>query len=1029
MRSKTFRKAALCMALGACLGAIAPSAMAQQVTGAVAGRATAGDQISVTHRATGLTRTATVSSDGSYRLGQLPVGDYQLQTLRDGRPVGEPVTVNVALGGTTTVNLGSGGGVANLAAVEVVGSRVVNRVDVFSTESSTNITREEFDRLPVAQSLSSVALLAPGVLSGNSSFGGISFGGSSVAENSVFINGLNVTDFYRRQSFSTAPFAFFEQFQVKTGGYSVEFGRSTGGVINAVTRSGTNELEGGVEITFEPEAWRADFQDRYYDDGTVNTRGSRDRQTFTKANVWASGPLIRDRLFLFAMYEQRENDARNTNSVGSSWSESSNNDGFWGAKMDWNINDNHLVELLAFSDETETDVDSYAYGWDSGGRGAFSGARTNESGGKSGSVTYTAQLTENFSAKAMYGINRSSSFSRSPNDGLCDWVTYNSASYASQYRALGSPVLGCHPGATVVSHEDERKASRLDFEWALGDHLLRFGVDHELMTTDRSTFYPGNGMQYTAYGRTSATQVLDNGTALPTGVNQFLMARERADGGVFDITASAFYLEDMWSVTPNLLLNLGLRVDNFNNKNAVGDSFIKLDELVSPRVGFSWDVKGDSTTKLFGNLGRYYMPIPSIISYNFAGGLLDERTFYVLEGWRDEVNPVTGATYKAPIIGAQIGPVDQTYNIVVNDTRQSVDQDLEAVYQDEAILGFQQAISQAWSWGVNATYRRMKNTIDDIRINQTACGPIWTTGNRATGAPGTPTGTIFPIGNPGRPLTLWGSSEGDPNQIRCAEDGWITVDTATEGYRTGGTNRIVGYFEPKRTYKSLEFQIDRAWDGKWQMNASYLWSKLDGNHEGPVNSDTNYGDTGMVQHWDHPANNQDYGPLFNDRRHQFKLRGSYAPNEIWTFGASFTAMSGAPINQFGVTWPGDTTAAGSVTSEGSGGGSFWHCIPPAGLASCASVPVNDRVYEYAGRGSGGRMPWTYNLGASVTWTLPVEGVDLKARLSVFNLLNDQEVINVRQRYEANPGQVRPYWGTGTRWQSPRYTQLVITWNF
>ena len=210
-RQTKMRRAALCIALGACLTTLAPVAVAQQVTGAVAGRATAGDQVVVNNPATGLTRSATVNADGSYRLGQLPVGTYNLQVTRDGVPVGEPLEVTVSLGGTTTVNLGAQGGIADLAAVQVVGSRVVNRVDVRSTESATNITREEWARLPVAQSLSSVALLAPGVVTGNSSFGGISFGGSSVAENSIFINGLNVTDFYRRQSFSTAPFAFFQE--------------------------------------------------------------------------------------------------------------------------------------------------------------------------------------------------------------------------------------------------------------------------------------------------------------------------------------------------------------------------------------------------------------------------------------------------------------------------------------------------------------------------------------------------------------------------------------------------------------------------------------------------------------------------------------------------------------------------------------------------------------------------------------------------------------------------------------------------
>src|SRR5690606_1712404 len=210
---------------------------------------------------------------------------------------------------------------------------------------------------------------------------------------------------------------------------------------------------------------------------------------------------------------------------------------------------------------------------------------------------------------------------------------------------------------------------------------------------------------------------------------------------------------------------------------------------------------------------------------------------------------------------------------------------------------FQSAINREWSWGVNATYREMTNALDDVRIRHTPCGPIGF--------------NIWPIANPGKPLTIWGDAS-----IGCAEEGWITIDTSKDGYIKGGSNEVVGYFEPKRTYKSVEFQIDRAWDGKWAFNASYLWSKLDGNHEGPVNSDTNYGDTGMVQHWDHPANNESYGPLFNDHRHQIKLRGSYELNDMWSFGATLNAQSGGPITGFGVTWPDDTIAAASFVTTG-----------------------------------------------------------------------------------------------------------------
>jgi hypothetical protein len=719
--------------------------------------------------------------------------------------------------------------------------------------------------------------------------------------------------------------------------------------------------------------------------------------------VWASGPVVKDKLFLFAMYEKRDENGHNTSNDALTWFKNEADNGFWGTKLDWNINDDHRLELLAFSDEGKTESTTYAYDWGSGERGARVGDSVNESGGKNGSLTYTGQFGDNFVAKAMYGFNRTQSLVSSSADQLCSQVIVDS-SYNGVYAGMGKPPVSCHPStsASVVDHHDERKVGRLDFEWTLGNHLLRFGLDREQMATDRTTGYPGpTGMRYTIYSRAPGT-ILDNDAAVPAGVNAIVMGRKRVDGGVFETVANAWYIEDVWNLTPTFMLNLGVRVDGFDNKTSTGSSFIKMDDLVSPRIGFSWDMKGDGSTKLFGNAGRYYLPITNNINYTFAGGLTDERTFYVLDGFTQQVNPVTGSTYMQPVLGAQIGPVDDQFNVSAGDLRQSVDQDLEAVYQDEFILGFQSMINRAWSWGVNATYRDMTNAVDDVRINA-LCGVRH--------------GNLYPIANPGDTLTLWGTTD-----MGCAQDGWVTIDTSKEGYITAGSNKIIGYSKPKRTYKALEFQIDRAWDDKWAFNASYLWSKSEGNHEGPVNSDTNYGDTGMVQHWDHPANNERYGVLFNDHEHQLKLRGSYKLNRQWLLGATFTALSGGPITAFGTSWPGENSVA-SYTSEGSGGGTGWICVQ-----NC-SAPNDQRVYEFSERGAFGRMPWTYNLGANVTWTLPVENVDLKVRLSVFNLLNQQEVVNVRGRYERQPGVYRPTFGTGTAWQSPRYAQLVLTWNF
>jgi hypothetical protein len=961
---------------------MAPLAMAQSVTGAVAGRANAGDQITVTNPDTGLSRTVTVGKEGTYRVAQLPPGDY---TLVAGS--GAPISISVSLGGTTTVNL-TGGGAVDLDTIQVIGSRIINRVDVRSTETATNITRQELARLPVDQNLTSVALLAPGVVNSGATFGGLTFGGSSVAENAVYINGLNVTDPYLRRGFSSVPFAFYEEFQVKTGGYSAEFGRSTGGVINAITRSGGNEFHGGVEVTMEPSAWAASKEDHFHSDGTLDERDrtSRDTSPLFKTNVWASGPIVKDRLFFFAMYENRDNDSKDID-TSDAFITKSNND-FWGAKLDWRINDDHSLELLAFSDKSDSVTSTYGYNWDTSERGEWQGDGSSGSGGDNWSATYTGHFTDNFVAKAMYGVNKRSSLSGSPLDSECSII-----------RVSGRPrgPEGCHPTNTSASSRyDKREAARLDFEWTLGDHLLRFGLDQEVMDSDSSVVYPGDGRSYEL--QTVVPGASLNGTVVPAGVTQIIDARRYITGSPVTTEAQAFYVEDNWSVTPNLLLNLGLRFDKFHNKLASGASFAKADfsDMMSPRLGFSWDMKGDGTTKIFGNAGRYYLPLTNKLADYFGGGTTDEHTYYVFNGWDEMSHPVTGEPYLVPNLGSQIGPVNTDGNVPApDDIRTEVGRDLKMVFQDEFILGFQQAINQEWSYGVNATYRRVNRAVEDVRIN------------RIQGCPGY---SSFPIINPGETATLWCESTND----------WVEFDSSEEGYIASGSGALMGYKKPKRTYKAVEFQLDRAWDDKWFFNASYLWSKSEGNIEGPVSSDTGYADTNLVQYYDHPAVNERYGVLFNDFRHQIKLRGGYKLNDTWSFGSTLSARSGGPITAFGVVWHNDNRGMGP--GEFSGGGSGWLCV-----ANCSDWRTRELVYTE--RGAFGRMPWVWDMGVNVTWTLPVEGIDLKARFSVYNLFNNQAVVNVHSRYERQPGVRMPYFGQGTVWQSPRYMNLVVTWNF
>lgn len=979
----------LCVATAIVLGAMAAQPlMAQQTTGAIAGKADPGATVIVSDPATGFSRTVTADAAGNYRAALLPVGTYSVQVGQN-----QPANVTVTLGGTTTYNPGGA-----IDTVTVVGNGIISLVDVHSTESATNLTRDEITRLPVDQSLSSVALLAPGVVASGATFGGLTFGGSSVAENVTYINGLNVTDLYRRQGFSSVPFAFFKEFQVKTGGYSAEFGRSTGGVINAVTRSGSNEFHGGTELTFEPSGWKSAKSDHFHSDGTVDERSltSRDESSFFKTNIWTSGPIVRDRLFFFAMYEWRDSDTRDLDVTRAFYTNSPND--FWGAKLDWRISDNHTLELLAFSDDAKSTTSTYNYSFGTDTLGAYTDDTNSASGGNSWSLTYTGQFGDNFVAKALYGINKRSAFSGSRRDADCSIVT-RSAGYTNNFGAE-TVREGCHPTDTrSIDRNDKREAMRLDFEWTLGDHLLRFGADREVMDSSSLEVNTGDGLAYQAQN-TSPGARLPNGAFVPAGVTRIVDARRFVSGSPITTEAQALYVEDNWNITQNLLLNVGIRFDNFHNKLPSGATFAEADfkDMVSPRLGFSWDVRGNGTMKLFGNAGRYYLPLTNRLADYFGGGTTDEHTYYVLNGFSPRYDPVTNTTYLYPDLGPQIGSVNTSGNVARRDNmRTLVSRDLKMVYQDEYILGFQQAISQLWSYGVNTSYRRVNRAVEDARINH---------------VPGCPGYSDFPIINPGDHVTLFCESTGQ----------YVTFDSSVDGYLASGSGAVFGYKKPRRTYKAVEFQIDRAWDDKWAFNASYIWSKSEGNIEGPVNSDLGYADTNLVQFYDHPAVNERYGVLFNDHRHQLKLRGSFKLNDMWQFGATYSAISGGPITAFGTYWPNDNRAAGGP-GEFTGGGSGWICTGT--VAECGGL---NRPLAYTERGAYGRLPWIKDLGLNVTFK-PFGDVDLKARFSVYNVLNDQAAINVHSRYEVTPGVRQPYFGQATVWQSPRYMQLMVSYSF
>src|SRR5690606_12162654 len=223
----------------------------------------------------------------------------------------------------------------------------INPIDVSSVESTTVFTAEQIEQLPVASNITAVALLAPGTVKGDSGFGNLaSFGGSSVAENGYYINGFDVTNMRNMLSFADVPFQAIAQQQVKTGGYGAEYGRSLGGVISLLTKSGSNEWHFGGSVEWSPDWGREAGKDVL----TRNTEAGDPLFVYRSDNTsdsvvysaYASGPIIKDRLFFFALVEGRDTEV---NSFGQDTSlRTEDTDPQYIVKLDWNISDNHVLE-------------------------------------------------------------------------------------------------------------------------------------------------------------------------------------------------------------------------------------------------------------------------------------------------------------------------------------------------------------------------------------------------------------------------------------------------------------------------------------------------------------------------------------------------------------------------------------------------------------------------------------------------------------------------------------------------------------
>ncbi|MFC5740536.1 TonB-dependent receptor [Dyella tabacisoli] len=1012
------RHSALAAALMVGLVSIAGTAFAQATSGTIFGQAEAGETVIITS-ATGLTRQMPTDSKGRYRADNLPVGTYTVSLQKNGAVVDTRKDVGINAGSGTDISFASAANASSLSAVTVT-ANALPAIDVSGVDSRTVITAQQLARLPLARSAEAIALLAPGVVAGTTLFSGtttgnssvVSFGGSSVTENAYYINGFNATDPISGFGGLTLPYGAIEQQEILSGGYGAAYGRSDGGVISQVGKRGTNEWHFGGQILWTPTDLQSDPRNYYYVSGNKAGQIFRTRKDIkawtTTLDGYVGGPLIKDKLFFFAAYEAERQQGQSTGAVTSPFVTHYRYDNpKWYGKVDWNITDSNILELTGASSKSSYQGVLNKYNYATGQEGGFNSNGTSvKNGADLYSAKFTSYITDDLTLTALYGKMKGTYFNQTPG-------------YDPTYPFLISPDKQnpALTGGGIINnsqtlqqfvnpaHTSKNTNLRIDLAYKWGSHTLTAGIDNQNvrdLNDGQITAGPGYAWQYSngnpnnfitggpvANGPNWQSQpwVAAPG-AYPGGSTGYYASKYifTTNSSVI-VTQRAQYLEDAWQVNERWLVKIGLRNDQFTNYNGNSEPYLRLTKPQwAPRVGFAWDVNGDSSFKIYGNAGRYYLALPASVALRNAGAATYTNEYFTYTGIDAHGIP-TGLT---PIKTSTGGPISANLAYgIPPDPKTVTAQNIKSEHQDEYILGFDKKLGDSWVYGAKATYRDLRDGIDDFsdtgriidKMNAMGIDPNSYNSNTVLGA--------YLI-NPGRNPTL---------RVPKLGGGYYLVPL--DWHKDLGFNTTM-----KRHYYGLEMYLEHPFDGKWYGKIDYLFSRSYGNSEGQVKSDVGQTDVSATSDWDY-WQLMDYanGYLSNDRRHQIKAYGSYQIAPEWMLSGNVAILSGAPKECLGLYGPAQTNPGLGYTPG------YYHW--------CDGKPS---VPGFA------RQPWTYLLSLSAEYRPEWADKKLGFNVMVYNVLNKQRITQTYALHGSSDA-VIPSYGRPYSSQTPRYVRFGVTYDF
>jgi Carboxypeptidase regulatory-like domain/TonB-dependent Receptor Plug Domain len=856
------------------------AAFGQERTGSIegnvvdpAGAVVPGATVKVSGVNVGFNQTTTTNDEGTFRLLQVPPGEYKITVSSSSFAVSES-NLFVRLGQASSVSIALKTSVGNINVI--VDGGEVAAIETTSNKIQTSIDTRRAELTPKANiNFSGLLTLSPATR--NEPLGaGFNIDGASGAENTFIVDGLEVTNFRSGQlrGVQNIPNSAVSEVQVKTSGFESEFGGATGGVVTVVTRGGGNRFSGEFGTQFvgsklnavtrpiqraRPDALEY-FNFRRGENGTfLNPADGTFLNTLPSARL--GGRIIKDKLWFFV-------------NAAPQFFETTEFKIFPDGTTEQNVatqrNDYYIgrIDAQPFSKLRLTGTYSYSPQLNNGNTLGVAATSTqgnlSQRGGvvKAQNFTYSGVYTPTSNIAISVRGGRSFQNEKDGAFGTPSGVRFRCSGSQAILNTL--PGFGCGPlnrigfdnigdNSTILRDVSIRNTFDVDGSVVanlLGSHIFKGGYQRNKVLNDVSNGFFGIGQVRFFFGQTAFGVGNANGNVQLTrfGTN-----------GITSSVNQALFIQDTWQIAKRLTLNLGFRIEKENvptfTAGGVPINF-GFGDKPAPRVGFAYDVTGDGKTKVFASFGWFYDRFKYELPRGSFGGDQFLRTFAPIVS-------TNLSTYTPASILASAGAVTLNFRVPSNDPSDNrIDPNLKAQRLSEFTVGVDRELFRSIVLRGRYTRKNLDFTIEDVGFFDNAGNENFFIANPGFGLVGTP----FASGLPATPKAV-------------------------------------------RKYDAVEITLNKRFSNNYFIDGSYIYSRLFGNTSGLASSDERGRSSPNVNRaFDLPFlgfntnGTPDNGRLATDRPHAVKIFAGYSfdwfgkSKNSTDFTTSFLGTSGTPLS-------------------------------------------------------------------------------------------------------------------------------------